>query len=502
MLAGFSVFCTSIIGIYFQHMSAQGFQQVQKQTQSLILAPQLRNSLKILQVPAIELRSSILEELQTNPLLEELPMNGVSVEEQKDVPPPSSEDDTAEELKFDAEDYRILDKVSEDMREQFAQENSGQSYTTADEERRDHFMNSLTEEPSLQEHLMNQVEQSDCTVQERTAFHYLIGNLDDHGYLTESISDIALQNQIPFTAVQSAADLLKTFEPAGIGASGLQDCLLAQLRLRKREHSLAARIVADHFNLLARRRIPEISRKTNASTEDTQAAVEEIGTLDPAPGRRFRADSNSVVDPDISIHKDEYGEWIIDLNNDYIPRLKISGTYKVLLSSGTISKKEKDFMLERMRSGKFLINSIEQRQQTIEKIARELLNYQIDFFEEGNSKLRPLTMNEIAQLVGVHETTVSRAIANKYIRTPHGVFPLKHFFTPGFKSSTGADVSNTSIKEMIAAFIDNENPQKPYSDQSIVALLTEKNIKVARRTVAKYREELGILPTNLRRQYS
>ena len=181
-----------------------------------------------------------------------------------------------------------------------------------------------------------------------------------------------------------------------------------------RGNSLAAKIVSDHFQLLARRRIPEISRKANASTEDTQAAVEEIAvTLDPAPGRRFRADSNSIVEADISIRKDEYGEWIIDLNNDYIPRLKISSTYKALLSNGAISKQEKDFMLERMRSGKFLINSIEQRQQTIEKIARELLHYQIDFFEEGNSKLRPLTMNEIAQLVGVHETTVSRAIANK-----------------------------------------------------------------------------------------
>lgn len=483
-------------------MSAQGFQQVQKQTQSLILAPQLRNSLKILQVPAIELRSSILEELETNPLLEELPMNSVSVEEQKDVVASDSDSYETEELKFDAEDYRILDKVSEDMREQFAQENSGQSYTTADEERRDHFMNSLTAEPSLQEHLMSQVEQSNCTALERTAFHYLIGNLDDNGYLTESISDIALRNQIPFTVVQTASDLLRTFDPAGIGTMGLQDCLLSQLRLKKRENSLAAKIVSDHFKLLARRRIPEISRKANASTEDTQAAVEEIATLDPAPGRRFRADSNSVVEPDISVRKDEYGEWIIDLNNDYIPRLKISSTYKALLSNGAISKQEKDFMLERMRSGKFLINSIEQRQQTIEKIARELLHYQIDFFEEGNSKLRPLTMNEIAQLVGVHETTVSRAIANKYIRTPHGVFPLKHFFTPGFKSSSGADVSNTSIKEMIAAFIDNENPQKPYSDQSIVKLLSEKEVKVARRTVAKYREELGILPTNLRRQYS
>ena len=172
-----------------------------------------------------------------------------------------------------------------------------------------------------------------------------------------------------------------------------------------------------------------------------------------------------------------------------------------MLAKGTLSKKEKDFMLERMRSGKFLINSIEQRQQTIERITREILSFQSDFFEYGIAKLRPLTMNTIAQTVDVHETTVSRAIANKYMRSPHGVFAFKYFFTPGFTSSSGESVSNKSIKDMIAHLIEEENTAKPYSDQKIVDLLKEKEIKIARRTVAKYREELGILPTNLRRRY-
>ena len=186
---------------------------------------------------------------------------------------------------------------------------------------------------------MSQVEQSGVQIR-NTDLPLFDCYLDDNGYLTESISDIALQNQIPFTVVQSASDLLKTFDPAGIGTTGLQDCLLAQLRLKKRENSLAAKIVSEYFNLLARRRIPEISRKANASTEDTQAAVEEIATLDPAPGRRFRADNNIIVEADISIRKDEYREWLIDLNNDYIPRLKISSTYKALLSNGAIVKKK------------------------------------------------------------------------------------------------------------------------------------------------------------------
>ena len=189
------------------------------------------------------------------------------------------------------------------------------------------------------------------------------------------------------------------------------------------------------------------------------------------------------------------------LNSDYIPRLRISNTYKEMLAKGMLSKQEKDFMLERMRSGKFLINSIEQRQHTIERITREILKFQNEFFEVGVAKLRPLTMNTIAETVGVHETTVSRAIANKYIRTPHGVFAFKYFFTPGYKSGNGESISNKTIKDMISHIIDEEKPAKPFSDQSIVDQLKAKDSKISRRTVAKYREELGILPTNLRRRY-
>ncbi len=448
----------------------------------------------------MELRTSILEELQANPLLEELPIDGISIEEQRESIN-ENERDADTELDFNAEDYSVLERMSEDMREQFSQENSGKSYTSEDEERREHFMNSLTESVSLQQHLIEQAEMTDCSDQERDALLYLIGSLDDHGYLTETVSNIALTSRIPYGVVQKASQTLKTFDPAGIGTKDLQDCLVTQLELKGRGTSLAARILRDHFQLLVRRRIPDISRKTGTTTDDVQDAIIEIGTLEPAPGKRFAPDSNTVIEPDVTVYKDEYDEWRIELNNDYIPRLRISNTYKELLARGTLNKQEKDFMLERMRSGKFLINSIEQRQQTIERITREILQFQSEFFDEGVSKLRPLTMNTIAQNVGVHETTVSRAIANKYIRTPHGVFPFKYFFTPGFTSANGESVSNKTIKDMISHIIEQENPAKPHSDQNIVNLLKEKEIKIARRTVAKYREELGILPTNLRRRY-
>ncbi|MGB0745310.1 MAG: RNA polymerase factor sigma-54 [Opitutales bacterium] len=475
-------------------MATQGFQQTQKQLQSLVLAPQLRHSLKILQAPAMELRTSIMEELEANPLLEELPSESILSVEDNAESLNENEREPDEEMDFSAEDFSVFERISQDLREQYAEENSGQSHTSEDEQRREHFMNSLTEGTSLQEHLIEQAKLADTSDAEREALFYLIGSLDDSGYLTDTISNIALTSRIPYPTVQNAVETLKTFDPPGIGTNGLQDCLITQLELLGQRDSLAIRILRDHFQLLVRRRVPDIKRKTGASTDEIERAIEEIGALQPAPGRRFAADSNTVIEPDVTIFKDEYEVWQIVLNNDYIPRLRINGTYKDMLAKGTLSKKEKHYLLERIRSGKFLINSIEQRQQTIERITREILKVQHEFFEEGVSKLRPLTMNTIAEIVGVHETTVSRAIANKYIRTPHGVFPFKYFFTPGFKAANGESVSNKTIKDSIAQIISQENPSKPFSDQSIVNQLKGRDIKIARRTVAKYREELVGLP--------
>jgi RNA polymerase sigma-54 factor len=259
-------------------------------------------------------------------------------------------------------------------------------------------------------------------------------------------------------------------------------------------------MIRDHFDLLTRRRIPELARKVSADADDVQSAIEEIGKLDPAPGRRFAEDNNRVVSP-MSPSKKMATSGKSILNSDYIPRLRISSTYRDLIAKGTLSKTERDYLRERMRSGKFLIDSIEQRQRTIERITREIINAQTEFFENGVADLKPLTMTQVADVVGVHETTVSRAIANKYIKTPHGVFDFKYFFTPGYQADSGASVSNTSVKEMIADLVACEDKGTPLSDQEIVAKLQEKGIKIARRTVAKYREELGILPSNLRRDY-
>lgn len=496
----------------------------QRQTQSLVLAPQLRQSLKILQVAALDLRSVIQEELQTNPTLEELPMEGVSLDKPEEdsnsdtSPEPADADTTGptetapatepdasapkeDEMDFSADkEFEILGKLDQDWRDHMASVGGAQPYTSEDAERRQHFFDSLVSETSLQEHLMQQAQTADLSPEAMAAMHHLVGSLDDRGFLTQSPPDIALQAGLPLEAVQEALKQLKTFEPAGIGAKDLPECLLLQLTAKGRGTSLAARMIRDHFELLTRRRIPELARKLGANPEEVQGAIEEIGKLDPAPGRRFAEDSNRVVVPDVTVEKDG-DDWKITLNSDYIPRLRISSTYRDMIAKGSLTKQERDYLRERMRSGKFLIDSIEQRQRTIERITREIINAQKDFFENGVSHLKPLTMTQIADVVGVHETTVSRAIANKFIRTPHGVFDFKYFFTPGYQAESGAAVSNTSVKEMIADLISLEDRAAPLSDQELVAKLQSKGITIARRTVAKYREELGILPSNLRRDY-
>ena len=484
-------------------MGSQGLQQVQKQSQSLVLAPQLRQSLKILQAPALELRNAILEELQQNPTLEELPSEGISLEEQRngDGDTGGNEDDNHTDMQLSDDDYSALNRLTEDYREYFAQESGNSHYTADDAEKRQHFFDSLVSETSLQEHLMRQAELIDLTENERAAIEYLVGSLDDRGFLSTSLSDLALLAQLPLRDMQRAVEIIKTLDPPGIGATDLADCLLTQLRLQGKGASLAARIIREECDRLLRRRIPEIARRLGVDLEQVQDALTEIATLDPAPGRRFSDDLNRVIEPDVIIEKDG-DDWTITLNNDYIPRLRISHRYKQMMAEGQIRGKDREYLREQIRSGKFLIGSIEQRQSTIRRISEEILEYQKGFFEQGVRALRPLTMNQIAVKVGVHETTVSRAIANKFIQTPHGIFEFKYFFTPGYQGQNGEAVSNKSVKERIAHLIETENTAKPYSDQEIVRLLAEDDIKIARRTVAKYREELGILPTSLRREYS
>lgn len=473
--------------------------QSQKQTQSLSIAPQLQNSLKILQSASFDLRTAILAELQRNPLLEELPIESVSVEAESELIQEDG-DSRNEELDFDNDDFSILEKISDDYMESQMTDTVMSGSDLQMQERRDHFLNSLTQEESLQQHLIDQVSLCDCDDPTKENLVLLIGSLDENGYLTESPSNLSLQLNIPYPKFLEALEILKTFNPSGIGAKDLQECLLIQLQRNQREDSLAYSIIDKAYPLLLRRRIQEIAKKLKVSDEAIQKALEEIASMDPAPGKRFSADSNTVIEPDIRIFQED-DLWKIELNNEYIPKLRISQKYKDLLAQGSLNKKEKEYLVENMRSGKFLINSLDQRQNTLKKISQKIIDQQPKFFVKTNPTLQPMTMQQIAEDVGVHETTISRAIANKYVKTPHGVFPLKHFFNSGFTSDSGESIANRSIKETIEKIIQKEDPKKPISDQSISKELEKEGIKIARRTVAKYREQLGILPTHLRRRF-
>ena len=331
----------------------------------------MQNSLKILQSASFDLRTAILAELQRNPLLEELPIESVSVEAETELIQESG-DSRNEELEFDNDDFSILEKMSDDYMENQMADNIVSGSDVQIQERRDHFLNSLTQEESLQQHLIDQIVLCDCDDVTKENLILLIGSLDENGYLNESPSNLSLQLNIPFPNFLEALEILKTFSPPGIGARDLQDCLLIQLKRNHKEDSLAYSIIEKVYPLLLRRRIQDIAKKLKVSDEAIQKALEEIASMDPSPGKRFSADTNAVIEPDINIFLDNE-TWKIELNDEYIPKLRISQKYKELLAKGNLSKKEKEYLVENMRSGKFLINSLDQRQNTLKKISQKII---------------------------------------------------------------------------------------------------------------------------------
>ena len=479
-------------------MNNPGLRQEHRQMQSLTIAPQLRQSLKILQVPALELRNAILEELQSNPVLEELPLDDINLEgKSKEEEYDSSEDmNSNEEMSFD-QDFDILKQLDEDWKDLYRENANHSDYTSDDAAKRQYFLDSIVSEKSLQEHIIEQAELSDCTLPERKAIEYIVGSLDDKGFLTQGIEEIAQLAKLPLETIQSALKILQSFDPIGIGSRDIQECLQLQLDNLLDENLVPKKILQECFPLLLRRRIPDIAKQLSISLEDVQNAIEIIATLDPAPGRNFSDDTNRSVTADVIVEK-QGDHWTVSLNTDYIPRLRINKAYKLLITKKTVSPKEKEYIRDKIKSGRFLMSAIEQRQKTLERITWAILHFQKDFFEEGISKHHPLTMAQVGEYLGLHETTISRAIANKYVKTPYGLYKFHFFFASGFSSENGG-MSNTTIKDMISKIIESEPPEKPFSDQKIVEILKAKNITIARRTIAKYREELGILPTSIRR---
>lgn len=468
-------------------MAGSGMHQSQNMSLQQVLAPQLQQSLAILQAPMLELRNIIQQEIQTNPVIEE------------DITEPSIEDKQREMEDF-KDEFEKLAKLDEEWRDYMSQSASYSGRTSDEEERRQFFFDSLVNEETLQQHLLDQLNLLDLNKEDRRNAELIVGNIDDIGFLQTTPEEMSMNTGILEADFRRMLDVVQAFHPVGVGALNLRDCLMIQLRRLGKENSLEYRMVEHYLPDLGKRRFPEIGRKLGISPEQVQKHANFIGTLDPRPGQIFTPDPNNYVLPDVNVEKIS-GEYAISLNGEQIPHLRISNTYKDLMSGDENGAEVKDYIREKIRSGKFLIKSIHQRQQTIHNIATEIVKHQYEFLENGAAYLKPLTMVQIANIVGVHETTVSRAISGKYMATPQGVFDMKYFFTPGYQTAEGENMSNTSVKGSIADLVKNEDTSNPLSDKEIVKILSERGIPIARRTVAKYRNELNILPSNMRKQY-
>jgi len=477
-------------------MAGQGMQQTQNLALHQVLSPQLQHSLLILQTPLLELRNLVQQEMETNPVLEELP-DEPAPDERSDAEP--SADDN-----FNTE-FQKLASLDEEWRDYMAQSASyssdGSRASREAQDRRQFLFDSIPVQETLQQNLIGQLNQSVLSASDRKAAELIIGNIDDNGFLQSTPEEMALNSGIAQEDFERMLALIQSFYPAGVGARDLRDCLLIQLQRQGKEHTLEYKIVFEHMDDLGRRRFPEIARRLGMSVEDVQKAADNIARLNPRPGQVFAAAPQNYVLPDVMVEKVD-GEYQIILNNEQIPHLRISNLYKDIIASGDAQSSEvKNYVRDKIRSGKFLIRSIHQRQQTILNIAQQIVSRQRDFLEHGPSYLKPMTMGEVADAVGVHETTVSRAVSGKYMATPQGVFEMKYFFTSGYQTATGDSLSNISVKEAILDLVKHENGSAPFSDQEIVEILAERGIPIARRTVAKYRDELNILPSHMRRKY-
>ncbi len=459
----------------------------QSLSQQQSLAPQMRRSLEILQANSMELTQMVRTALETNPVLEDI-TEVISLD--ADGPDPNN-----------ADSLESLNETDDDWRELQILERRSQTWSADDEERREHLYNSIVAPETLQQHLAHQLELSLIEPTVRVAANALLGNLDSRGFFDMEPRELATRLGIKKADMDAAFKLIRSFDPPGIGAIDITDSLLLQLEFAGEKDSLEYRIVRDHLADLARKRYPQIAKTLGTNVDRISEAAARIGRLTPNPGGEYDPTGNPYIQPDVVIEKTDAG-WTARLTNEYLPKLKISDFYKDMLGTTGNDKKARHFLQENIREGRTLIRSLSLRQETIFAIAQKLIEHQPAFFDKGPRFLRPLTMNDIADQLNLHATTISRAVAGKYILTPHGLMEMRAFFAAGYETADGTQVSNAGVREAMQTLISKEDPAKPLSDDAIAKALKAQGIPVARRTVAKYREQLDILPSHLRRSFS
>ncbi len=490
-----------------------------KLSQRLVMTPSLQQAIKLLQMSKLELEEVLTQEMVENPVLEEeqeqeeavregevaeAPITEASEAPKEETVPaaapapatdapteaealPERERDSFEEIDFDSyfEDY--LDTAYNPRQYEETEQTP--------------LENTLSSTPGLQEYLTWQLSMSDANPAVREIATYLIGNVDEDGYLRVAREEIRAAGFENDGDVEKALALVRSFDPPGICAFDLPDCLMLQIRGLGIENPLIEKIVTEHWPEFLNRQFPQLSRTLSVGMSELQAVVEIIKNLEPKPGRKYSNERTIYVEPDVAVRKigDEY---VIQLNEDGLPKLRISAAYRRMLrgGNGAIGQEAAAYLKDKMRSAVWLIKSLDQRQRTIYKVADSIVRHQREFLDKGIEHLRPLVLRDVANDIGMHESTVSRVVSNKYIHTPRGLFPMKYFFHSGIDSSTGADVSSLSIKSKIARYIADEDARRPHSDARIMQRLRAEGIQIARRTVAKYREELRIPSSSQRKQ--
>ncbi len=471
-----------------------------KLSQQLVMTPQLQQAIKLLQLSRLELAETIQQEIETNPVLEE---EVTTPEPAADVLPAQNEQEpeVKEPEKTAEVEMEQPSSMGEIDWENYSNEyESGYSFKQKDDSDLPSRLDILSTKPDLQSHLSWQLNLSDLDEREKEVGAFIIGNLDRNGFMTVTDDEIVEGTGCDHNLAEDMVFVVQEMDPPGIGARNIQESLLIQLTRMKLDKTLAYTLVRDHLSNLENKNYAAIAKATGNAMDNILAAVQVIMGLDPHPGRVYSDEEPQYIIPDVYVYKMS-GEYVILLNDEGLPRLKVSNYYKDILKKDSQAPTDtKDYVQDKLRSAMWLIKSIQQRQRTIYRVVESLLKFQFDFFEKGVAHLKPLVLRDVAEDLEMHESTISRVTSNKYIHTPQGTFELKYFFNSAISRAGGDALASESIKQRIKTIIQHENAEKPLSDNAIAEIFKKESIKLARRTVAKYREQLGILPSKLRKK--
>ena len=464
------------------------------------MTPSLQQAIKLLQLSKLELQEVLNQELLENPLLEE------TAEEQKteETDAQETKTETEEEAKkVETKEEKEKDSFDEIDYDAYFQDYIEYGYNPRMSEEHEEFPieNTLTRPPNLTDHLTWQLMMSDASPRIKEIGQFVIGNIDEDGYLRATNEEIMGAGRYEAEEVGQAIRVIQALDPIGVGARDLRECLLLQLEFLEVDDPLVETIIRDHWDMFMQRHFVQLSKVLGIDMRSLEGIVEIIKHLDPKPGRKYSNERAIYVEPDVYVHKvgDEY---VIVLNEDGMPKLRINGSYRAMLNSMD-SKQDGEtvnYIKDKIRSAVWLIKSLDQRQRTIYKVAESIVKHQREFLEKGIDYLRPLVLRDVADDIQMHESTVSRVVSNKYMHTPRGLFLMKYFFHSGIDSHTGEDISSLTVKKKIQSYIEGEDPRKPLSDSKIMKILNDEGINIARRTVAKYRDELNIPSSTDRKQ--